>query len=96
MWLASYIRRLENIARCDPHGEKTKSDGACNATCIVRRQSLLVLTRKLDQSIVVSCDEVEVRFKIIRCGRDKVSVGIEAPPGVKILRAELQAERPAA
>jgi carbon storage regulator CsrA len=56
---------------------------------------LLVLTRKLDQSIVVSCEEVEVTFKIIRCGRDKVSVGIEAPPGVKILRAELQAERPA-
>ena len=57
---------------------------------------MLVLTRKLDQSIVVICDEAEVRFKIIRCGRDKVSVGIEAPPGVKILRAELQAERPAA
>jgi carbon storage regulator CsrA len=87
---------LKRVARDDPYGEKPQSDGACNATCIVRRQSLLVLTRKLGQSIVVSCDEAEVRVKIIRCGRDKVSVGIEAPPGVKILRGELQAGRPAA
>lgn len=79
-----------------PNCEKPQSDGACNATCIVRRQSLLVLTRKPDQSIVMSCDEVEVRVKIIRCARDKVSVGVEAPPEVKILRAELQGERPAA
>jgi carbon storage regulator CsrA len=65
------------------------------AHCL-RRQQLLVLTRKVNQSILVSCAEAEVRFKIVRCGKDKVTVGIEAPPGVKILRSELEGERPAA
>jgi sRNA-binding carbon storage regulator CsrA len=45
---------------------------------------------------VVSCKEAEVRFKIIRSSRDKVAVGVEAPPNVKILRGELQDEKPAA
>jgi carbon storage regulator CsrA len=57
---------------------------------------VLVLTRKPDQSIVVSCDEAEVIFTIIRSGKDKVSVGIEAPPAVRILRGELRGEQPAA
>jgi carbon storage regulator CsrA len=87
---------LKRMARDDLHGKRPQSDGARDATCIVGRQSLLVLTRKPDQSIVMSCDEAEVRVKIIRCGKDKVSVGVEAPPQVKILRAELQGDRPAA
>jgi carbon storage regulator CsrA len=57
---------------------------------------MLVLTRKTSQSIVLTCEESEVRLKIIRVGRDKVSVGVEAPLSVKILRAELEGERPAA
>jgi carbon storage regulator CsrA len=57
---------------------------------------MLVLTRKTSQSIVLTCEESEVRLKIIRVGRDKVSVGVEAPLNVKILRAELEGERPAA
>jgi len=57
---------------------------------------MLVLTRKTSQSIVLTCEESEVRLKIIRVGRDKVSVGVEAPLSVKVLRAELEGERPAA
>ena len=57
---------------------------------------MLVLTRKTSQSIVLTCEESEVRLKIIRIGRDKVSLGVEAPPNVKILRSELQGDRPAA
>ena len=57
---------------------------------------MLVLTRKTSQSIVLTCEESEVRLKIIRVGRDKVSVGVEAPLSVKVLRAELQGEQPAA
>jgi len=56
----------------------------------------LVLTRKTSQSIVLTCEEFEVRLKIIRVGRDKVSLGVEAPPSVKVLRSELQGQRPAA
>jgi carbon storage regulator CsrA len=57
---------------------------------------MLVLTRKTNQSIVLTCDESEVRLKIIRVGRDKVSLGVEAPLSVKVLRSELQGNRPAA
>lgn len=57
---------------------------------------MLVLTRKTSQSIVLTCEESEVRLKVIRVGRDKVSLGVEAPPSVKILRSELQDNRPAA
>jgi carbon storage regulator len=57
---------------------------------------MLVLTRKTSQSIVLTCEESEVRLKIIRVGRDKVSLGVEAPPNVKVLRSELRDDRPAA
>jgi carbon storage regulator CsrA len=57
---------------------------------------VLVLTRKRNQSIVLTCNETEVKLKIIQVGRDKVSVGVEAPLSVKVLRAELQSTEPAA
>ena len=57
---------------------------------------MLVLTRKTSQSIVLTCDDSEVILKIIRVGRDKVSLGVEAPLRVKVLRSELQRDRPAA
>jgi len=50
---------------------------------------VLVLSRKEQQSIVLSCDEGQIRFKIIEVGRDRVSVGVEAPEHIKILREEL-------
>ena len=61
-----------------------------------RRDPVLVLTRKRNQSIVLTCDHAEVTLKIIQVGRDKVSVGVEAPLSVKVLRAELQSNEPAA
>jgi carbon storage regulator CsrA len=61
-----------------------------------RREPVLVLTRKSNQAIVLTCDGSEVRLKIIHVGRDKVSVGVEAPLSVKVLRAELQSNPPAA
>jgi carbon storage regulator CsrA len=57
---------------------------------------MLVLTRKTCQSIILTCEEAVVRLKIIRVGRDKVSLGVEAPLSVKVLRSELQGDRPAA
>ena len=57
---------------------------------------MLVLTRKTSQSIILTCEESVVRLKVIRIGRDKVSLGVEAPPSVKVLRSELEGDRPAA
>ena len=50
---------------------------------------MLVLSRKQQQSILLHCDQGQIRVKIIELGRDRVSVGVEAPDHVKILREEL-------
>lgn len=48
---------------------------------------MLVLARKLHQSILVGDD---ITITVVLLSNGKVSLGIKAPDGVKILRAELQ------
>jgi len=50
---------------------------------------MLVLTRKAGESIIIG-DNIEVR--VLRVDGDHVSVGINAPKMVTVLRAELLAE----
>ncbi|MGB9860239.1 MAG: carbon storage regulator [Moorellaceae bacterium] len=47
---------------------------------------MLVLNRKEDQSIII---EGRIKVTIVRIEQNQVRVGIEAPEGAKILRAEL-------
>ena len=47
---------------------------------------MLVLSRKSDESIHIGCDIV---VKVLRIGRGRVAIGIEAPREVSILRGEL-------
>ena len=51
---------------------------------------MLVLSRKQNERIRVG-DSVVVT--IVRVSGDKVRIGIEAPPNVKVLRDELEVER---
>ena len=51
---------------------------------------MLVLSRKINEDIIIS-DNIVIR--VLRVRGDKVRIGIEAPPHVKVLRSEL---RPAA
>jgi carbon storage regulator CsrA len=56
---------------------------------------MLVLSRRLDESIVLPGLGVTVRIVAVK--RGVVRLGIEAPPHVKVLREELAGEaRPAA
>ena len=48
---------------------------------------MLVVTRKLDESIFIS-DNIEV--VILEIGKDRVKIGISAPRDVKIIRNELR------
>ena len=48
---------------------------------------MLVLSRQLDQTIMIG-DDVELTVVDIR--GDKVRIGIEAPPDVRVLREELE------
>ena len=50
---------------------------------------MLVLTRKVDEEIVIGNDIV---VKIVRVKGGSIRVGIEAPRNVRVMRAELTAE----
>lgn len=47
---------------------------------------MLVLTRKLDESIDIGND---IKLRILRLTGGSVRLGIEAPPDVRVLRSEL-------
>jgi carbon storage regulator len=47
---------------------------------------MLVLDRKMNESIVV---DGNIRIKVVRIGRGRVTIGIEAPGHVGIYREEL-------
>ena len=47
---------------------------------------MLILTRKVDQAIVI---EGDIRIVILGVERDRVKIGIAAPPEVMVLREEL-------
>jgi carbon storage regulator CsrA len=48
---------------------------------------MLVLSRKPEQAIVLSNG---ITFKVLRIERGRVQIGIAAPQGVRIMRAECQ------
>jgi carbon storage regulator CsrA len=50
---------------------------------------MLVLSRKLGESIVVQTPSGEVVFKILEQRKKEIRVGIEAPQSIHILREEL-------
>ncbi len=49
---------------------------------------MLVLTRKIDQGIIISGN---IYIRVLGVERDRVKIGISAPPEVRILREELMA-----
>jgi len=52
-----------------------------------RRSEMLVVTRKQDESLIIS-DDIEIT--ILEVAKDKVKIGIKAPKEVKIIRSELK------
>lgn len=48
---------------------------------------MLVLSRKIDESIII--DDGRIIVKVIDIGGGKVRIGIEADRSVKVLRSEL-------
>ena len=53
---------------------------------------MLVLSRKPSQQILIGSD---IRITVVKIERSQVRLGIEAPPGIGILRDELADPRPA-
>jgi carbon storage regulator CsrA len=49
--------------------------------------AVLILSRKASECIHLGDDIV---LTIVAVGNDKVRIGVQAPPGVKILRTELE------
>jgi carbon storage regulator len=52
---------------------------------------MLVLSRKPSQQILVGS---EIRITVVRIDRNQVRLGIQAPPGIPILRNELTEKPP--
>lgn len=50
---------------------------------------MLILSRKASECIHLGDDIV---LTIVAVGNDKVRIGVQAPPGVRILRTELEVE----
>ena len=51
---------------------------------------MLILTRKIDQAIVIQGD---IKIMVLGVERDRVKIGIDAPANVTVLREELMAQQ---
>lgn len=47
---------------------------------------MLILTRKVDQAIIIAGN---IKVMVLGVERDRVKIGIEAPIGIAVLREEL-------
>ena len=54
-------------------------------------KKMLVLTRKIDEKLVVNGN---IEITVTRIGRERVSIGINAPDEISIRRAEVAASSP--
>ncbi len=54
---------------------------------------MLVLSRKASQQVMIGGD---IQITVVRIDRNQVRLGIQAPPGLTILRSELAGVPPAA
>lgn len=54
---------------------------------------MLVLTRKIEEKIVIGSDENRIIVTILDIKDGKVSVGVEADPSIPVLRSELIEEK---
>ena len=50
---------------------------------------MLILTRKIDQAIVIRTSDGEILVMPLGIERDRVKLGINAPAAVKVLREEI-------
>ena len=50
---------------------------------------MLVITRKVNESIIVQAGDVNIEIAVLDTSKDKVKLGVKAPREVKIIRNEL-------
>ena len=51
---------------------------------------MLVLTRKMDEQIVIQLGDQNVVVQVVAIDRDRVRLGITAPPEVRVHREEVR------
>ncbi len=50
---------------------------------------MLVLTRKLGESIILTIGSCEIEIELVRINSQSVRLGVTAPEDVRVMRAEL-------
>ena len=50
---------------------------------------MLILSRKVDESIVIGSGENAIRVTVLKIHAGSVRVGVKAPPSVSVVRTEL-------
>ena len=50
---------------------------------------MLILTRKLDESITINSEHEEFEIYVLHISRGKVKIGINAPDAIRIRRSEI-------
>lgn len=51
---------------------------------------MLVLSRKIDEVLIIKDGDTEIRVMVVDIRGDKVRLGVDAPPHVTIHRIEVQ------
>ena len=78
-WYKKLVSRLSDavVLACPAYGFPL---------CFVERKSMLVVTRKKDEKLIIG-NEIEIQ--VLRIGRDNVRLGIKAPAHISIYRYEI-------
>ncbi|MCL1789555.1 MAG: carbon storage regulator [Oscillospiraceae bacterium] len=50
---------------------------------------MLVITRKLNESIIIQAGDTKIEIAVLDTAKDKVKIGVNAPREVEIVRKEL-------
>jgi len=53
---------------------------------------MLVVTRKVDETVVIRTDDGDVTVTVLRIDSDKIRIGVDAPLSMAIRRGELPSD----
>jgi carbon storage regulator CsrA len=84
------IEDLWTVGRCSLNDPSKRSREFGSQTR--KGDAMLVLTRRVNEEIII---DGRIRVRVLDAHRDRVRIGVDAPPEVRVDRLEVQARRTA-